>query len=56
MNNYQTLEKEIKNKTAQNKYSSWRGDLSRSSLDKIVFGDLNNFTPIINNKTSLDYF
>lgn len=48
--NYQTLEKEIKNKTAQNKYLSWRGDLSRSGLDKIVFGDLNSINNLSNGR------
>lgn len=38
--NYCNLEQEIKQKADKLVYKSWRGDLSRSGLDKIVWNDL----------------
>lgn len=38
--NYCNLEQEIKQKVDKTNYKSWRGDLSKGGLDKVVWGDL----------------
>lgn len=38
--NYCNLEQEIKQKVDKTKYKSWRGDLSKKGLDKVVWNDL----------------